>query len=106
MKRFLLVLVIVMLAAFVTIAEARKRVETYFDGNGVRRVQQTGKIYRDYAAVRAFKKKNPKPNDGRAYDIDHIIPLNKGGADKPSNMQWITVEEHRKKSGLEKENSQ
>ena len=82
-----------------TFAEARNRVETYVDHNGVRRVQKTGKIYRDYAAIRDFKRTHPKPVDGHAYDIDHIKPLKLGGADKPSNMQWIRTEDHRKKRG-------
>ena len=83
-------------------AAARHRVKTYIDENGVRRVQKTGKIYRDYAAVRAFKRTHPMPSDGRAYDIDHIKPLSKGGADSPDNMRWVTVEEHRRKTAGEK----
>lgn len=85
----------------ITTAEARKRSETYIDKNGVKRVQKSGRIYRDYVAVKAFKKKNPKPNDGHAYDIDHVKPLSKGGADRPSNMQWIRTEDHRRKSASE-----
>jgi hypothetical protein len=102
MHRIISLFIGLLLLVSITVAEARKRVETYVDDNGVRRVQKTGKIYRDYAVVREFKKKNPKPDDGHAYDIDHIIPLNKGGADKPSNMQWIRTEDHRKKSAGEK----
>jgi hypothetical protein len=45
-----------------------------------------------------FKQKNPIPNDGHAYDIDHKKPPKTGGTDKPSNMQWIRTEDHRKKS--------
>lgn len=91
-----------LLIACITTAEARKRSETYVDNNGVKRVQKSGKIYRDYAAINEFKRKNHRPNDGHAYDIDHIKPLSKGGADRPSNMQWIRVEDHRVKSVHEK----
>lgn len=91
-----------MLLTFTANVEARKRAETYVDQNGVKRVQKSGKIYRDYKAVNDFKKKNPKPNDGHAYDVDHIKPLSQGGADKPSNMQWIRTEDHRKKSAAER----
>lgn len=87
------------LLSITSTTEARKRLETYVDQNGVRRVQKTGKIYRDYAAIRDFKRTHPKPNDGHAYDIDHIIPLSRGGADKPHNMKWVRTEEHRKKNG-------
>jgi hypothetical protein len=81
-----------------TLVDARHRAETYIDNGGVKRHVKTGKIYRDYKAVIAFKKKNPRPKDGHAYDIDHIKPLKRGGADTPTNMQWIRTEEHRRKS--------
>jgi hypothetical protein len=93
-----------MLLSFSIPCEARKRAETYLDHNGVRRTVKTHKIYLDYKALNEFKRKNPIPKDGRAYDVDHIKPLNKVGADKPSNMQWITVEEHIKKTARESRN--
>jgi len=102
MKKLFIFLLLAYCLFLDTTAEARKRLQTYNDKNGVRRIQKTGKIYRDYAAVQEFKKKNPMPNDGRAYDIDHIKPLSKGGKDKPSNMQWLRVEDHRKKTVKEK----
>ena len=85
----------------VGVCQARHRLETYVDENGIRRIQKTGKIYRDYKAVNDFKHTHPKPEDGHAYDIDHIKPLKDGGADKPSNMQWIRTEDHRKKTARE-----
>ena len=90
-------LIIFILSA--SLADARKRSETYIDKQGARRVVKTHKIYRDYAAVKAFKKKNPQPNNGHAYDIHHVKPLKDGGADKPSNMQWIKTVDHRRKGG-------
>ncbi len=91
------VLPIILLILSVSTSEARKRLETYVDNQGARRVVGTHKIYRDYAAVKAFKKKNPQPNDGHAYDIHHVKSLKHGGADKPSNMQWIRTVDHRRK---------
>ncbi len=35
------------------------------------------------------------------YIIDHIMPLKRGGADAPSNMQWQTVEESKEKDKWE-----
>lgn len=55
----------------------------------------------------AFVKSNPCPATGRArlpcpgYVIDHIQPLKRGGADKPSNMQWQTKEEAKAKDRWE-----
>lgn len=35
------------------------------------------------------------------YEVDHIIPLKCGGADKPHNMQWLTVQQHKIKTRRE-----
>jgi hypothetical protein len=35
------------------------------------------------------------------YVIDHIRPLNRGGADAPENMQWQTVEAAKEKDRVE-----
>lgn len=32
------------------------------------------------------------------WQIDHITPLCSGGADRPVNMQWLTVEQHKAKT--------
>ncbi len=58
------------------------------------------RISRDQAQVRAFKAGQPCPVTGRArgacpgWQVDHIVPLCAGGADQPSNMQWISQEDH------------
>lgn len=52
----------------------------------------------------AFVKANPCPVTGRArlpcpgYQIDHATPLCAGGADHRSNMQWLTVADHKIKT--------
>ena|SRR5258708_25177979 len=62
---------------------------------GVQRNAQ-GKIARSPHARTEFKKDNPCPLTGRThgacpgYVIDHVKPLKRGGADRPSNMQWQT----------------
>jgi hypothetical protein len=33
--------------------------------------------------------------------IDHIVPLKRGGADSPDNMQWQSIEESKAKDRLE-----
>lgn len=59
---------------------------------------------RDRAQVRAFRAENPCPATGRTrgacpgWEIDHVQSLCAGGHDRPSNMQWITKEDHRFKT--------
>jgi hypothetical protein len=56
-----------------------------------------GRIQRSSAAKGAFERSHPCPTTGRSsgrcsgYVVDHIRPLECGGADDPSNMQWQTV---------------
>jgi 5-methylcytosine-specific restriction endonuclease McrA len=54
-----------------------------------------------------FMWENPCPatgkNEGRCYgyEVDHVIPLKCGGADHKSNMQWLTIDEHKAKTKRE-----
>ncbi len=57
-----------------------------------------GRIKRDRAAVEKFKRAHPKPPGCEHCEVDHIIPLAKGGRDDPSNMQWLSRAEHREKT--------
>lgn len=62
------------------------------------------KTLRDRAQVRAFRAEHPCPSTGRTrgacpgWHVDHVTALCAGGADHPSNMQWITREDHRFKT--------
>src|SRR3954447_10043305 len=57
-----------------------------------------GRIRRDPAARRAFVRQHPCPATGNPGGtcpgsvVDHIVPLKRGGADAPENMQWQTIE--------------
>jgi len=42
------------------------------------------------------------PHGRQGYVIDHIVPLECGGADVPSNMQWQTVQEAKIKDRTER----
>jgi hypothetical protein len=61
-------------------------------GSGFRR-NRHGRIRRSAAAKHSFDKQHPCPSTGRCpgYVVDHINPLECGGADAPSNMQWQTI---------------
>jgi hypothetical protein len=72
------------------------------------RVNSHGKIKRSGAAKDAFKRQQPCPSTGKGsgscpgYVIDHVNPLECGGADAPTNMQWQTVADGKAKDKTER----
>lgn len=62
---------------------------------------------RSSAARAEFVRENPCPATGRhrgacpGWEVDHRVPLKCGGADRPHNMQWLTVESHKAKTKRE-----
>lgn len=62
-----------------------------------------GQPKRDPGQRRAFVRGHPCPSTGKTsgacpgYQVDHRQALACGGADDPSNMQWLSVAEHRRK---------
>jgi hypothetical protein len=62
---------------------------------------------RSHAARAEFKRLNPCPANGAArgpcpgWEIDHVQPLKCGGPDTVSNMQWLTVADHKAKTKSE-----
>jgi hypothetical protein len=67
-----------------------------------------GKIKRSAAAKAAFERQSPCPSTGKTsgrcpgYVVDHVNPLECGGADSPSNMQWQTTIEGKAKDKTER----
>ncbi|MBV5337562.1 MAG: HNH endonuclease [Deltaproteobacteria bacterium] len=65
------------------------------------------KIPRSRYAIAEFKQMQPCPaNDNRygpcpGWQIDHVIPLKCKGPDRPDNMQWLTVKDHKAKTARE-----
>ena len=62
---------------------------------------------RSKAAVAEFKRANPCPSTQMrrgscpGYQVDHRIPLKCGGPDRPDNMQWLSVDDHKAKTKRE-----
>lgn len=66
------------------------------------------KTQRSYSAKKEFRKENPCPSTNRktgacpGFQIDHKKPLKNDGEDHKSNMQWLTVEDHKEKTKRER----
>src|SRR5262245_25813168 len=60
-----------------------------------------GRIKRSGSARAAFMRQTGYPKGRKGYVVDHIIPLECGGADVPSNMQWQSVQEAKIKDRTE-----
>jgi hypothetical protein len=61
-----------------------------------------GRIKRSQSAKHQFMKQTGYPHGRPGYVVDHVVPLSKGGADSPGNMQWQTKEEARAKDKWER----
>lgn len=67
-----------------------------------------GRIKRSKSAKAAFERHSPCPSTGKnggrcpGYVVDHIVPLECGGADAPSNMQWQTAADAKAKDKTER----
>lgn len=68
---------------------------------------QRGRIARSAKARADFAKLKPCPLTAQpqthcpGWRIDHIVPLKRCGPDTPENMQWLTIDEWRKKTRWE-----
>ena len=73
----------------------------YFSGETYKTTGQP-KVDRSSSARHEFLKGLGKSKVPAGYQVDHIVPLSQGGKDIPSNMQLITVEQHKQKTTREK----
>jgi hypothetical protein len=63
---------------------------------------KNGRIKRNASARNEFMKQTGYPKGRKVYVVDHIVPLECGGADSPSSMQWQTVQEAKIKDRTER----
>jgi 5-methylcytosine-specific restriction endonuclease McrA len=70
--------------------------------------QQSLAGVRSAAERAAFMRQNPCPETGQrrgacpGWEVDHLHPLCAGGPDHRSNMQWLTVADHKNKTRLDR----
>ena len=57
-----------------------------------------GKIVRSQRVKSQFMRGSGFPRGRYGYQVDHKVPLACGGRDVASNLQWLTVAEHRAKT--------
>jgi hypothetical protein len=60
-----------------------------------------GWIARSPEARHEFMTQTGYPHGRPGYVVDHVIPLKRGGADAPWNMQWQTIAEGKAKDATE-----
>lgn len=67
----------------------------------------TGKpmVKRSEANKKAFLRSIGFSRVPYGFQVDHIIPLSNGGSDDPSNMQLLTIQQHRRKTAIERSSS-
>ncbi len=69
--------------------------ETY-KTTGLPKVERSSTSRKEFLNSRGYDK---VPS---GYQVDHIVPLHKGGADRPYNMQIISNEQHKAKTAAER----
>ena len=60
------------------------------------------KTKRSKSAKDAFLREQGYKNVPQGYEVDHVTPLHKGGADAPYNMQLLPKELHQQKTNSER----
>lgn len=69
---------------------------------GVPERDADGTIKRSSTVLRDFEREWTKPQDGRRWYRDHVIPLACGGCDSVANLQWLHEQAWRDKSKWER----
>jgi len=72
--------------------------ETY-KTTGLPKVERSSSARQEFLNSRGYNKVPA------GYQVDHIVPLSKGGADQPYNMQLLPTEQHKVKTASERSSS-
>jgi 5-methylcytosine-specific restriction protein A len=86
--------------------DTKKRKDRYAETTAIRKAR-TEPERRKVAQSQGWKCANPDggcllPGELQEYDIDHVIPMWKGGLDEPENLQALCPACHRRKTNRER----
>ncbi|MBZ9631245.1 HNH endonuclease [Salegentibacter sp. LM13S] len=89
---------------FTTVAFAQTYTvgETEYYSNQTYSTSGLPKVKRSAANKKAFLESRGYTKTPAGYQVDHIIPLSKGGTDSPYNMQLLSVDQHKAKTARER----
>ena len=79
---------------------ADSTVDARFCGPPARNAE--GVIIRSQKVLARFERLYPRPQDGRRWYKDHVLPLSCGGCDTIINLQWLPEAQWREKSAWER----
>jgi 5-methylcytosine-specific restriction endonuclease McrA len=76
--------------------------ETKYNYNERYKTSGLPKVNRNESAKNQFLRSKGYKKVPQGYEVDHIVPLSKGGRDEPSNMQLIPQNIHKQKTASER----
>jgi len=85
-----------------TTLKTYKTKETKYDYSKTYKSSGLPQVKRSASTREQFLKSKGYTKVPAGYEVDHIIPLSKGGKDEPSNMELLTIEQHKQKTASEK----
>jgi len=83
------------------IGSPTRKASPHFASGAVGGRDEHGRIERSAAAKGEFMRQTGYPHGRPGYVVDHITALKRGGTDSPTNMQWQTVEQAKRKDKWE-----